>query len=55
MSQHDDAGHANHLCQVVKDGVNDDYIGLVKDAKFICEGCGRTAANDKNLCAPKPL
>ena len=52
---HDDANHGNHLCQKVKEGVDDNYIGLVKEAKFICEGCGRTAASDKNLCAPKAL
>ena len=52
---HDDAGHPNHLCQKVKDGVNDQFISLVRNAKFIYEGCGRTAASDKNLCAPKAI
>ena len=28
---------------------------LVKDAKFICAECGRTAANKVNLCSPKKL
>jgi len=28
---------------------------LVKDAKFICSECGRTAAKAVNLCSPKKL
>jgi hypothetical protein len=28
---------------------------LVKDAKYICTGCMRTAANAENLCAPEKL
>jgi hypothetical protein len=28
---------------------------LVKDAKYICKGCYRTAANAENLCAPEKL
>jgi hypothetical protein len=52
---HDDANHANHLCQLAEKGVNSDYEALVKDGKFICTGCGRVAASEKNLCAPKAL
>jgi hypothetical protein len=28
---------------------------LVKDSKYICKGCMRTAANPENLCAPEKL
>jgi hypothetical protein len=28
---------------------------LVKDAKFICKKCGRTAVKEENLCEPVPL
>ena len=28
---------------------------LVRDAQFICEGCGRVAAAEKHLCEPVPL
>jgi len=28
---------------------------LVKDAKFICQECGRGAAKPENLCAPQPI
>lgn len=53
--KHDDAKHGSHLCEVAKKGVNEPYKGLVKDAKFICTGCGRVAANEDSLCAPEPL
>jgi hypothetical protein len=28
---------------------------LVKDAKYICKGCYRTATKAENLCAPEKL
>ena len=28
---------------------------IVKDAKYICKGCMRTAAKAENLSAPEPL
>jgi hypothetical protein len=28
---------------------------LVKNAKYICKGCMRTAAKSENLCSPEPL
>ena len=28
---------------------------LVRDAKFICEDCGRAAAKASSLCSPKKL
>jgi len=28
---------------------------LVKDAKYICKSCMRTAAKAENLCAPEKL
>jgi hypothetical protein len=49
-------GHDQHLCQLVSKKVpTADLKGLVKDAKFICKGCGRVAANESNLCAPEAL
>jgi hypothetical protein len=51
--------HEEHLCLLhnvgyLKSNLND-YKKLVKDGKFICKGCGRVAANEKNLCAPEKL
>ncbi len=28
---------------------------LVQDSRYVCVGCGRTAADEENLCAPEEL
>ena len=28
---------------------------LVQDSRYVCTGCGRTAANEENLCSPEEL
>jgi hypothetical protein len=28
---------------------------LVQDSRYICLGCGRTAADQENLCSPEEL
>jgi hypothetical protein len=33
----------------------DQIKGLVKNAKFVCKVCARTAANKENLCEPEAL
>jgi hypothetical protein len=33
----------------------DNYKKLVKEPRFICKGCGRTAASDSNLCSPERM
>ena len=51
--------HEQHLCLLM----NIDYIGtnkneyknLVRNPNYVCLNCGRTAENDKNLCAPEKL
>jgi hypothetical protein len=43
------------LCEVSKKGINDDYIKLIKGAKFVCGNCGRASVSDKNICNPKPI
>lgn len=52
-------GHGQHLCYLHNIGLLaenlEEYKKLVKNAKYICMGCGRAAASDKNLCAPKEL
>jgi hypothetical protein len=54
------SGHTQHLCYLVNMGVlgTSSYSGykkLVKDAKWICRSCGRSAASPKSLCNPKKL
>ena len=52
-------GHEQHLCYLQNVGYITsnlaDYKKLVANPKFVCKNCGRTAVNDKNLCAPEKL
>jgi hypothetical protein len=52
-------GHERHLCLLQNTGYLDtnmeDYKELVRNPQFVCKACGRTAANEKNLCAPEKL
>jgi len=54
-----DPGHKEHLCYLLYDGYNfhhkAEYRALVRDAAYICQNCGRTAARPENLCMPQPL
>jgi hypothetical protein len=51
--------HDEHLCYLVNMGYLDssmkEYKELVKDAKFVCKRCGRSADSDENLCRPVKL
>lgn len=51
--------HGQHLCYLHNLGYVqsnlEDYKKLVTGSKFVCKTCGRTAASDKNLCAPERL
>ncbi|MCX6641761.1 MAG: hypothetical protein NTV15_00030 [Candidatus Bathyarchaeota archaeon] len=50
------AGHEKHLCKMVEEKTPTEKLKpLVKNAKFICKGCGRVAVKAENLCAPEPL
>ena len=45
-------GHANHLCELVSKRKMDEVANLSKDAKYVCNICGRAAAKAGNLCEP---
>lgn len=51
--------HEQHLCYLMYEGYHysnrEEYKALVQNAQFICQNCGRTAVNEKNLCAPAKL
>lgn len=51
--------HAEHLCYLLSQGFNLDdaqaYEALVRNPRFRCGHCGRTAASPQNLCHPTPL
>ncbi len=53
------SGHEEHLCLLQNVGyLNtsfEDYKNLVRNPNYVCKNCGRTAANEKNLCAPEKL
>ena len=53
------AEHEKHLCYLQNVGYLksnlEGYKKLVKDAKFVCKGCGRSAASEKNLCNPEKV
>jgi hypothetical protein len=53
------AMHDEHLCYLVNMGYIEssfnDYKKLVKDAKFVCKKCGRSADSDENLCQPHKI
>lgn len=47
------------LCGHVEDElqINDAeaYIKLIQPAQYYCQGCGRSAVKDENLCKPQKL
>jgi hypothetical protein len=53
------AGHDEHLCYLTGLGFQaenpQDYIKLVRDAKYMCKQCSRVAASPDNLCKPTEL
>jgi hypothetical protein len=53
------AMHDEHLCYLINMGYIesnfDDYKNLVKDGKFVCKRCGRTANSEENLCRPAKI
>ena len=44
--------HAQHLCSIVGKRKMKTAAKLAKDARFICQICGRSAKNETNLCWP---
>jgi hypothetical protein len=48
--------HEKHLCNLVAEGTDlSDYKDLVRNSKFVCRNCGRSAGRAENLCDPVPL
>ncbi len=53
-----DPGHDNKLCALACCPCNLDLEKikpLVRDARYICQACGRVAGKEENLCRPEPL
>jgi hypothetical protein len=48
--------HDKHLCYLAEQNTATEKLKpLVKNAKYICKGCGRAAAKAENLCSPEQL
>ena len=50
---------AKKLCELVKKGLLKDdpqaYAELIRQAKYMCKRCGRSAVKSKCLCKPAKL
>jgi len=47
--------HKDHMCEYAKHHGVKEMRERVKDAKYICEVCGRAANNKDYLCRPVNL
>jgi len=51
-----DCRETHHHCRMVtRRGDPEKLRPLVKDAKYFCKKCGRTAHKNENLCKPATL
>jgi hypothetical protein len=52
-------GHTSHLCYLTHLNFHktnlEDYKFLVKDSKFVCKSCGRTAGSERSVCEPEEI
>jgi rubrerythrin len=48
-------GHQRHLCRLVSERRMSEVAELARGAKYMCQTCGRGAAEAKNLCDPVHL
>ena len=51
----DDCNKAEHLCKIAKRGDLDQIREVIRDARFFCIKCGRSAHEAGNLCMPLDL
>ena len=51
----DDCRSEDHLCRIAKREDMELLRQLVRDARFSCRKCGRSAHDEKNLCKPVKL
>jgi len=48
-------GHDQHLCELRKRMTLDQYRNLIREAKYFCQHCGRSATKSENLCFPEKI
>lgn len=51
----DPAGHRLHICELRKQGRQQDVTALMRDPGHTCLNCNAVAQNAKNLCNPSPF
>jgi hypothetical protein len=51
--------HNRHLCWLTNMGYQRlkqaEYKKLIRNGKYMCDGCGRVASDPRNLCDPVEL
>ena len=48
----EDCGDERHLCKIAKNSAPDAVREIIKNARYFCSKCGRSAHNADNLCKP---
>ncbi len=51
----DECYEEEHLCKISKRGDLDQIRDVIRDARFFCRRCGRSAHEAYNLCKPMDL
>ncbi len=51
----DPAGHWKHLCELRKQGKEQEVKDLMADPGHKCLNCNTVAKNAQNLCSPSPF
>ncbi|TYO99393.1 hypothetical protein EDC39_103239 [Geothermobacter ehrlichii] len=51
----DPAGHRLHICQLRKEGRDEEVAALMADPGHTCLNCNAVAKHAKNLCNPSPF
>jgi hypothetical protein len=51
----DPAGHWRHLCELRKQGREEEFKDLMQDPGHTCLNCNAVAKHAQNLCNPSPI
>jgi len=51
----DPARHSMHICELRKQGHQQDVAALMVDPGHTCHNCNAVAKDSKNLCNPSPF
>lgn len=51
----DPEGHWLHICQLRKEGKQEELSALMKDPGHTCHNCNAVAKHSENLCNPSPF